>query len=332
MLSGPPTALRGHTSMANTSDSRIAVRGGDLRLEGLEPAALAVGAVLASGTESDVALGVDLGSSTPAGTYRGSLVIGGLARPVVVRVEELVELDVQPDTLVLVEGRTPVTLRVRNDGNTTVRLAPLVRGRLRAHDAGRDADGEADGPDAELRGDREVVLAPGAELDLDVVAVVPAGLDVTRRHHAVLPVGPADLAVTVLPRASTLPGEGHAQQGQRHEGKPEEGERHEGKPKEEQRHEGKRQEGHAPTGTHQDHPRPLGCARSRAGPRHDAAHPPMSEGDPHVRPDDRERRDLDLVRRHPPFDGPVAAGLGRRRGQRGRRGSASAVGRVSPDR
>jgi hypothetical protein len=200
VLTGPPTALRGQASMANTSDQRIAVRGGDLHLDGLDPVSLSLGVVLPPGTESDVALGVDLGSTTPPGTYEGSLDVGGLSRPALVRVDVVVDLDVRPDTLVAVEGRTTARLRLTNQGNTTIRLAPLVRGRLKAHDA--DPDDAA--LDAELHVDDGIgVVAPGSERDLDVVVVVPPGLDPTRRHRALLPIGPADLVLTVLPWGAT---------------------------------------------------------------------------------------------------------------------------------
>ena len=196
LLTGPPAALRGRASMANTSDQRIAVRGGDLHLDGLDPVALSLGVVLPPGTESVVALGVDLGSATPPGTYEGSLEIGGLRRPAVVRVEVVVDLDVRPDTVVAAEGRTPVRLRLTNQGNIAIQLPPLVRGRLVAH----DADGDDTALDAELRLESgHEVVAPGSETDLDVVIVVPSGLDPTRRHRALLPIGPADLEVTVLP-------------------------------------------------------------------------------------------------------------------------------------
>jgi hypothetical protein len=196
VLTGPPTALRGSASMVNASDQRIAVRGGDLHLDGLDPVSLSLGVVLPPGTESDVALGVDLGSATPPGTYEGSLEVGGLSRPAVVRVEVVVDLDVRPDTVIATEGRTPVRLRLTNQGNTAIELAPLVRGRLVAH----DADSEDATLDAELRLEAgHEAVAPGTETDLDVVIAVPAGLDPTRRHRALLPIGPADLVLTVLP-------------------------------------------------------------------------------------------------------------------------------------
>ena len=65
-----------------------------------------------------------------------------------------------------------------------------------AHDSG---DPHEDSPDATLRLARSVTIQPGAELAMQVVVEIPKGLPADRRHRARLPIGPADLVVTVLP-------------------------------------------------------------------------------------------------------------------------------------
>jgi hypothetical protein len=202
VLSGPPSAIRGRTSMSNSTDQRVSVQGGDLHVAGRESVPVRVGVILPPGAEAVVPLRLDLGATTPPGIYTGSLEIAGIARPVHVHVDTVVALDIAPDSLVLDAGSHELTVQVRNTGNVGVPLAPLVRSHTRPH----DATDERSGPEIELRyAGRRTLLGPGEEARLDVTVVVPDALDPTRRHEAVLPIGPADLAVTVLPRPGRNP-------------------------------------------------------------------------------------------------------------------------------
>jgi hypothetical protein len=191
------------------------VRGGVLHLAGHEPIRVPIAVALRPGTTTVAPLRIDLGPAWPAGEVAGELEVGGTSVPVTLLVEPAIEVDVSPGQVLCAEGRSTVELTVRNDGNVAIPLAARTRGRLLPHDADRRAESPGSGaaptraprdlagqepdPQAQCRLDEPVLLAPGDSRRLTVHLEIPTGLDPTRRHRAVVPVGPADLLVTVLP-------------------------------------------------------------------------------------------------------------------------------------
>ena len=142
------------------------------------------------------------------------LVIGLIIR---FRVEPVIALHLSPHEVLGVEGRWTVELTVSNEGNVAIPLARHTCGRFVAHDSGpatvapaaptgagqvtvapRGSDPDL-GLQAESRLADPVTLEPGDSRRLTFEVEVPAGLDPTRRHRAAVPIGPADLTVTVLP-------------------------------------------------------------------------------------------------------------------------------------
>ena len=75
-----------------------------------------------------------------------------------------------------------------------------MRRRLRLLRARTDDGGPDPGPDVTLTLTDATTAAPGTTSVLRGSLSVPAELDPTRRHTARVPVGTADLDVTILPR------------------------------------------------------------------------------------------------------------------------------------
>jgi hypothetical protein len=205
VLSGPPQNVRGRVTVANTTPERLAIRGGLLHLPDREPVAVPVAMLLRPASSTEVSFGIDLGRATPPGELAGELELGGQRRAVTVRVEPAFAVTVSPATLLAAAGETKARLLVRNDGNLAIPLATTTAGRLLAHDEGGSgattqgrAEPAGDSPEAVLNVS-PTTLEPGQETTLDVVVTIPDGLARTRRYRAALPVGPADLVVTVLP-------------------------------------------------------------------------------------------------------------------------------------
>lgn len=196
VLTGPPHAVRGRISLANTGPERLVIRGATIHLPKREPIAVPLTALVGPGATTEAVVSADLGGDWPAGTVRGELDVNGQRRDVEVRVIQTVGLDVTPRDVLVVAGVTSISIIVRNFGNVPVPLARVSRGHLVAHDSG---DPDEDSPDATLTLPRSVTLQPGVELSMQVDVEVPKGLPHDRRHRANLPVGPADLVVTVLP-------------------------------------------------------------------------------------------------------------------------------------
>lgn len=193
VLAGPPGNLSGRFDVTNDSERRLALRGVVLRRDGGPDLPVTLGVVLPPGGSASVPVSVHLEPTTPPGESTAVVDIGGVRRPVVLRVREHPSLVVEPDHVLAGPGTSPLRLQVRNDGNVVLTLAPLVR-------AATFGDGPDPGPDVELAVEQPPELAPGEQAVLTATLTVPT-LDPTRRHEATLPVAVADLTVTVLPRA-----------------------------------------------------------------------------------------------------------------------------------
>jgi hypothetical protein len=196
VLTGPPHAVRGRISLANTGTERLVIRGAFIHLPKRDPIPVPLTALIGPGATTDAVVSADLGGNWPAGTVHGELEVSGQRRDVEVRVVQTIGLDITPGDVMVSAGATPISIIVRNFGNVAVPLARVSRGHLMAHDGGDPSD---DSPDATLRLARAVTIAPGAELAMQVSVEIPKGLPPDRRHRAHLPIGPADLVVTVLP-------------------------------------------------------------------------------------------------------------------------------------
>ena len=197
ILSGPPRSLRGRISVANTGPERLVIKGALLHLPKQSPIPVQLTALVGPGATVDSVVSIDLGPGWPAGTSRGELEVNEQRRDVEVHVVPTIGIDVTPGELLAAEGTTTITLDLRNVGNVTLPLARTTRGRLVAHDSG---DPHVDSShDATLRLARAVTLKPGESASLSAEVLVPPGLASDRRHRAHLPIGPADLVVTVLP-------------------------------------------------------------------------------------------------------------------------------------
>jgi hypothetical protein len=218
VLSGSPHAVRGIITLANTGTERLVIRGALLHLPGREPIAVPLTALVAPGSTTETAVSVDLGAGWSAGTTLGELEVNGQRRDVELRVVQSVGVAVSPSEALVEVGSTRVSLLVHNFGNVSVRLARVTRGRLIPHDWGDPHIHSSGDPhvhdsgdpheDATLRLRSSLLLQPGDETSIQAEVEIPKDLPVDRRHRAVLPVGPADLIVTVLPsdpRATTTP-------------------------------------------------------------------------------------------------------------------------------
>jgi hypothetical protein len=203
VLAGPPQSVRGRITLTNTGNERLVIRGATIHLPGREPVSVPMTALVGPGASTEAVVSADLGGGWPAGSLRGELEVNGLRRDIEVRVAQTVGLTVSPSEVLATAGTTPLSIAVRNSGNVAIPLASITRGRLVPHDRD-DPNGEFS--DATLTLAASVVVDPGAELVLDATVTVPKGLPPDRRHRARVPIGPADLVITVLPtEAGTSP-------------------------------------------------------------------------------------------------------------------------------
>ena len=203
-LIGSPSALTGRIPLSNSGPQRLVLRSGTLSIKGRATIAFPLGVVLRPGTSTEVPLSLDLGSAFPAGRHVGELAVGDFRLAVTITVQESVSVELTPSSVVAAVGRRELAVTVRNDGNVAIPIAAHTRGRLVSHDASEAATSTTsrspdDGCDADLHLSKSVVLEPGGKRTLDAVLMVPSGLDATRRYRAVVPLGPADLVVIVLP-------------------------------------------------------------------------------------------------------------------------------------
>ena len=193
LLTGPPESLHATLSLANTSEGRLSVKDLVLRREGAEDIGVRFAAILPPGVTTSVPVSVALPATTPPGEYIGELEIAGQSRTATIRIEPKLAASLSPARVLATAGVTPLELRLTSKANVDIPLA--------AHTRGRTEDGGPDpGPDIELELDAPGVLHPGESLVLTGSLRVPDGLDPTRRHEALVPIGVNDLTVLVLPR------------------------------------------------------------------------------------------------------------------------------------
>ncbi len=195
-MAGPPQSVRGRITLTNTGSERLVIRGATMHLPGREPIAIPLTALVGPGASTEAMVAADLGGGWPAGALRGELEVNGVRRGIEVRVAQTVGLNVSPSEALATMGSTPVSIAVRNYGNVPIPLASLTRGRLVPHD--RD-DPQGEFPDATMTLPKTTIVEPGAEVVLSATVTIPKGLAPDRRHRAHLPLGPADLVITVLP-------------------------------------------------------------------------------------------------------------------------------------
>ena len=210
VLTGPPGLLRATVSVENAVDQRVAVRGLTLHRAGRRDVTGSFAAVIAPGATAQVPVSFRLEADTAPGDYTAEVEVGGIRREALLRVEPDPTMRVSPRRLLAEVGRSEVTLTVSNDGNLVVPLAAVVRARTDDGDprhgsdlvlrAGTGDRGPAAGPDVTLTLAAATSLAPGSTAVLQAQLTVPTELDPTRRHTARIPVGTADLDVTILPR------------------------------------------------------------------------------------------------------------------------------------
>lgn len=222
-LQGTPRSITGQIALKNAGSQRQLLRTAVLRIADRDPIAVPIAVALRPGTATVAPLRIDLGPSWPPGEVRGELEVGDTRVSVSLVVEPSISVDLSPTEVLATEGRTQVELAVENAGNVAIPLAVITRGRLVAHDEGaavepsavpeptptrgRSAVPAKDGADVQCQLDESVRLEPGETRRLTVQLEVPAGLDPSRRYRATIPVGPADLTVTVL-ASDPRPGSG----------------------------------------------------------------------------------------------------------------------------
>jgi hypothetical protein len=210
VLTGPPGLLRATVSVENAVDQRVAVRGLTLHRAGRRDVTGSGAAVIAPGATAQVPVSFRLQADTAPGDYTAEVEVGGVRREALLRVEPDLTMRVSPRRVLAEVGRSEVTLTVSNDGNLVVPLAAVVRARTDdggprhgpdlVHRAGTGDRGPAAGPDVSLTLAAATTIAPGSTAVLQAQLTVPTELDPTRRHTARVPVGTADLDVTILPR------------------------------------------------------------------------------------------------------------------------------------
>jgi hypothetical protein len=196
VLTGPPGLVRATVSVENAVDQRVAVRGLTLHRAGRDVVTGAGTALIPPGATADVPVSFRLEPDTPPGDYDAEVDVAGQRRRAVLHVEPDFEVHVSPRRVLAVVGRHAVTLTVTNAGNVPVPVAKLARTHT--------DDGRPDpGPDITLTFGSAHTLAPGTTTVLKGTLAVPAALDPARRHTARMPVGTADLDVTILPRTAS---------------------------------------------------------------------------------------------------------------------------------
>lgn len=236
VLAGPPDGLSGRIELHNPSDAKVVLRdagltdpSGVLRLpaarHALEPF------VLRPDQGGSMALSIAVDRATPPGEYRAELEVAGRSRPVVLQVTEVLDLSVEPRSLVVFNRPGVVQkkrLLVTNEGNVPVSLGEPVSVDLR-HDRPRERPFRAalepflatDKPDleelvaaliavaraeeqlgtVEARAQAQVELRPGEATALDLELTLRGDLPATRRYRGRLPVLTRDVDVVVVASA-----------------------------------------------------------------------------------------------------------------------------------
>ena len=197
-LAGPPARLETVVTVENTTQERLAVRGPTFHLEQGPSVRGSASALVAPGATAAVPVTLALDPTTAPGDYPGELEVNGARRSAVLHVDEQPAVELSPRAVIAGPGTRGVRLRLANTGNVPVPLARRVLARTRD-------DGPDPGPDVVLELDSDPVLAPGESATLTGRLHVPDTLDPRRRHTATVPVGLADLVVTIPPRTTKEP-------------------------------------------------------------------------------------------------------------------------------
>lgn len=200
---GPPTSLRAHLQLENTSDARMSLRALAVTAEVAPAAEAQVVAVLPAGSRSTATATLSVNRSTAPGSYPAQVQVGGQPRPARLVVLASTELDLVPGRVVVQAPSSTFPVVVRNDGNVAVPLAELVRADLRRD--GRQGQEGDHTPTATARLAGPVRLEPGRSAVLELTVELPDDLDPTRRYVSELPLGPALLTVVVPPGAAAAP-------------------------------------------------------------------------------------------------------------------------------
>lgn len=199
LLCGPPGRLRTSVSVENRLSGRAALRDAALHTEGQATVTTPAVAVLPPGATATIPVSFRLDPATQPGERVGAVELAGRRRAARVVIEPDPSLRVSPARTLAEVGEHEVRLTISNDGNIPIPLAGLTRAYTR--DGGPEP-----GPDVSLALDDPPVVEPGSVATVVGRLHVPATLDPTRRHVALVPVGTADIEVIVLPRtASEVP-------------------------------------------------------------------------------------------------------------------------------
>jgi len=238
VLAGPPSELSGRIDLHNAGDAKVVLRdagltdqSGLLQLSAerhrIQPL------VLRPDQRGSLPLAIGVHPATPPGEYHAELDVGGRSRPVVLHVVEVVDLAVDPGSLVI-ENRPGLVQRkrllVRNDGNVPfvvgdpvtvdlredrpsdrgvrVALEPLLR--LTKPDLDElvvallaVAREEERLGCVEARADARVEVRPGETAALELDLTLKDELPATRRYRGRLPVVTRDVDVIVLASGGT---------------------------------------------------------------------------------------------------------------------------------
>jgi len=242
VLAGPPRELSGRIDLHNAGDAKVVLRdagltdqSGVLQLTAerhrIQPL------VLRPDQRGSLPLAIGVHPATPPGEYHAELDVGGRSRPVVLHVVEVVDLAVDPRSLVL-ENRPGLAQRkkllVRNDGNVSFTVGDPVTVDLR-EDRPTDrglrvalepllqrvkpdldelvvallavAREEERLGSVEARADAQVEVQPGETAALELELTLKDELPATRRYRGRLPVVTRDVDVIVLASGGTTAAE-----------------------------------------------------------------------------------------------------------------------------
>jgi hypothetical protein len=233
VLSGPPAELTGRIQLHNPSGAKVVLRdaglkdpSGVLRLP--EARHVVQPLVLRPDQGGSLPLSIAVDPATPPGEYRAELDVGGRTRAVLLQVAEVVDLTVEPRSLVIVnrpgtaqkkrlivtnEGNTaftlgdPVTVDLREDppryGALRVAIEPLLRGDKLDLDelvvallaVAREEERLGS---VEVRARRQVEVQPGETTAVELELTLKDELVATRRYRGRLPVVTRDVDVIVV--------------------------------------------------------------------------------------------------------------------------------------
>lgn len=195
VFAGPPGALRGLVPLANDSDSRQTLREVQVEVGTVATVRAPMVVRLAPGARASNRTTLRVDPATPAGVYEGRVTVGDDSAPARIVVLEHASLALSPDSALVTDPAVPITVVVHNRGNVALHLAAVVKA---------DLEGDADRGTVLGRLPEPVDVVPGAMAALSLTIELPADLDPARRHVVLLPIGPADLEVVVLPRDPVL--------------------------------------------------------------------------------------------------------------------------------